>query len=203
MIRVCDSTEQVGNRISNLKSNYVEVPSFSGRTRQFPMPFPRRFILAWACPCRRCGSGYKMLMDVLPEFSFVYTLSHQIAILGTVVVICRLILQCRSNTVKEISTLFCQSVHSLKTPHIVLFCPVVDQLFTLFRGLRLHLILSFLLEGTVVTLAGCKAILIITDHFENVNKGTQLGCECLYKSKQTENLICFIRICRRWHQCSH
>ena len=38
---------------------------------------------------------------------------------------------------------------------------------------------------------------------ENVNKGARLGCECLYENKQTENLICFIRFCRRWHRCSH
>ena len=43
----------------------------------------------------------------------------------------------------------------------------------------------------------------MTDHFENVNKGTRLGSECLYENKQTENLICFIRFCRRWHRCSH
>lgn len=138
MIRVCDSTEQVGNRVLDSESNYAEGNSFPGRTGPFLMFFPRGLILAWACPCRRCASRCKMPMDVPSEFCFVYSRSHQVSILSAVAAVCGLVLRCRSNTVKEISALSSKRVHSLKTPHIVQFCPVVDQLFTLFRGFRFH-----------------------------------------------------------------
>ena len=75
MIRVCDSTEQVGNRVLDPESNYAEGNSFSGRTGPFPMSFPRWFILAWPYPCGRRASGCKMPMDVPSEFCFVYTRS--------------------------------------------------------------------------------------------------------------------------------
>ena len=136
MISVSDSSDQMGKHFSDQKRNNVEETSFFGRMTTFQMY--RWFILAWTCPCGRRASGCKMLMDVPPEFRFVNSRSLQITILNAVAAVCRLGLRCRSNTVKEISALSSKRVHSLKTPHIVQFCPVVDQLFTLFRGFRFH-----------------------------------------------------------------
>ena len=136
MISVGDSSDQMGKRFSDQKRNNAEETSFFGRMTTFQMY--RWFIIAWACPCRRCASRCKMPMDVPSEFCFVYSRSHQVSILSAVAAVCGLVLRCRSNTVKEISALSSKRVHSLKTPHIVQFCPVVDQLFTLFRGFRFH-----------------------------------------------------------------
>ena len=203
MIRVCDSTEQVGNRVLDPESNCSEGNSFPGRTGPFLMFFPRWFILAWPYPCGRRASGCKMPMDAVRVLLCLYPLSLN---RGSERCCCRL--QARSPVSVEQHQ---RNLHSF-LPKGPFFKNTSHRPVLPSRRSVIHPFPGFPISSQFY-LSCSKALLLLwpaikpfpamTDHFENVNKGTRLGSECLYENKQTENLICFIRFCRRWHRCSH